>query len=129
VLLSKGLEDAAGAISDARDSLDGSDDLDQGIVDGDGNANLVPTDANGIAFSRDVFQVHNIAYLTPEEAAPAASSRRHHGTFTAAATRPDRRPRAAPAAGGPGRAPARPLCVRSSAPSGSPAAAVGRRTG
>jgi hypothetical protein len=60
VLLSKGLVDETQAISDARDSLDGSDDLDQGIVDGDGNANLVPTDVNGIAFSRDVFQVHNI---------------------------------------------------------------------
>ena len=68
VLLGRGLEDAAGAISDARDSLDGPDDLDQGIVDGDGNANLVPTDENSIAFSRDVFQVHNIVYLTPEEA-------------------------------------------------------------
>jgi hypothetical protein len=68
VLLSRGLEDAAGAISDARDSLDGPDDLDQGIVDGDGDANLVPTDENSIAFSRDVFQVHNIVYLTPEEA-------------------------------------------------------------
>ncbi len=83
VLLSKGLEDAAGAISDARDSLDGSDDLDQGIVDGDGNANLVPTDANGIAFSRDVFQVHNIAYLTPEEAGSGGFfPNGTNGTFT-----------------------------------------------
>jgi hypothetical protein len=65
VLLNKGLEVPAGAISDARDSLDGSTDLDQGIVDGDGNANLVPTDANGIAFSRSAGQVLNIAYLNP----------------------------------------------------------------
>jgi hypothetical protein len=68
VLLGKGLEDAVGAISDARDSLDGPTDLDQGIVNADGTANIVPTDDNGIAFSRDVFQVHNIVYLTPREA-------------------------------------------------------------
>ncbi|GAA3222389.1 ferritin-like domain-containing protein [Pseudonocardia petroleophila] len=68
VLLAKGLSDPAGKISDARDSLDGSDDLDQGIVDADGNSNIVPTDANGIAFSRNVEQVHNIVYLTPEAA-------------------------------------------------------------
>jgi hypothetical protein len=68
VLLSKGLDVPAGAISDARDSLDGPDDLDQGIVDGNGKANIVPTDANGIAFSRSVEQVHNIAYLTPRRA-------------------------------------------------------------
>jgi hypothetical protein len=66
VLLAKGLADPAGAISDARDSLDGSADLDQGIVDTNGKANIVPTDENGIAFSRDVLQVHNIVYLTPE---------------------------------------------------------------
>jgi hypothetical protein len=65
VLLSKGLQVPAGAISDARDSLDGKSDLDQGIVDGDGNANLVPTDANSIAFSRSAGQVLNIAYLNP----------------------------------------------------------------
>jgi hypothetical protein len=65
VLLNKGLEVPAGAISDARDSLDGPDDLDQGIVNGDGDANLVPTDANGIAFSRSAGQVLNIVYLNP----------------------------------------------------------------
>ena len=83
VLLNKGLVDETQAISDARDSLDGSDDLDQGIVDGDGNANLVPTDVNGIAFSRDVFQVHNIVYLTPEEAGSGGFfPNGTNGTFT-----------------------------------------------
>ncbi len=65
VLLAKGLEDPAGKISDARDSLDGGSDLDQGIVDGDGNANIVPTDVNGIAFSRTPGEVLNIVYLNP----------------------------------------------------------------
>ncbi|WP_233160229.1 ferritin-like domain-containing protein [Pseudonocardia sp. MH-G8] len=64
VLLSKGLEDPAGKISDARDSLDGSSDLDQGIVTS-GTANIVPADDNGIAFSRTPGQVLNIAYLNP----------------------------------------------------------------
>jgi hypothetical protein len=65
VLLNKGLAVPAGAISDARDSLDGPTDLDQGIVDGDGNANVVPADANSIAFSRSAGQVLNIVYLNP----------------------------------------------------------------
>jgi hypothetical protein len=65
VLLSKGLEVPAGAISDARDSLDGDTDLDQGIVDENGDGNIVPTDANGIAFSRTPGQVLNIVYLNP----------------------------------------------------------------
>ncbi|MHA6630982.1 ferritin-like domain-containing protein [Pseudonocardia sichuanensis] len=64
VLLSKGLEDPAGKISDARDSLDGGSDLDQGIVTG-GTANIVPADDNGIAFSRTPGQILNIAYLNP----------------------------------------------------------------
>lgn len=62
-LYSKGLQAAVQKISDARDSLDGKKNIDQGIGDGV-TANLVPTDKNGIAFSRDPFQVHNIAYLT-----------------------------------------------------------------
>jgi hypothetical protein len=30
-------------------------------------ANLVPTDVNGLAFSRSAGQVLNIAYLTPQQ--------------------------------------------------------------
>ncbi|WP_309628279.1 ferritin-like domain-containing protein [Brevundimonas sp.] len=67
VLTAKGLETPTLAISNARDSLDGSSDLDQGITaTGTGNAaasNIVPTDANGLAYSRSVGQVLNIVYL------------------------------------------------------------------
>lgn len=68
VLLSKGLAEQAGKISQARNSLDGPTVLDQGIVDEHGNANVVPSDPHGIAYSRTPGQVLNIVYLTPAAA-------------------------------------------------------------
>jgi hypothetical protein len=67
----------AAKISDARDVLDGSavvdgkdtKDFDQGVTGSDANvANIVPSDANGIAFSRTVGQVLNITYLNKAQA-------------------------------------------------------------
>ncbi|MBR0551856.1 ferritin-like domain-containing protein [Stakelama marina] len=51
-------------ISDARDSLDGRDDDDQGIAERDNAANLVPADDSGLAYSRTTGQVLNIVYLS-----------------------------------------------------------------
>lgn len=49
-----------GAISALRAALGGG--KDQSIIDGSGNANIVPTDSNAIAFSRSPREVLNIVY-------------------------------------------------------------------
>lgn len=71
VLYRKGLDTpalrtSADKISDARDSLDGTGtdkDFDQGISPVNDASNLVPTDSNGIVYSRTTGQVLNIVFL------------------------------------------------------------------
>ena len=63
----KDLMGPARAISAARDALDGNWDVDRGIGT-KRRANLVPTDKNGIAFSRPADRVLNVVYLTPKKA-------------------------------------------------------------
>jgi hypothetical protein len=62
VLFERGLFAPAKAISDARDALDGPIEDDQPIRV-QGHANIVPSDANGIAFGRTTAQVLSIVYL------------------------------------------------------------------
>ncbi len=57
---------AANAVSDARDKLDGREDLDQGIRV-DGEANIVPSTPDALAFTRTPQQVLHIVYLTDKE--------------------------------------------------------------
>ena len=55
---------ATEAISNARDSVDGPEDKDQGVAPILNNqSNIVPLDQNGLAFSRTTGQVLNIVYL------------------------------------------------------------------
>jgi hypothetical protein len=55
--------EAANKLSDARDKLDGPEDVDQGIEVND-KANIVPADSDAKAFSRTPQQVLRIVYLT-----------------------------------------------------------------
>ncbi|MBM7789725.1 ferritin-like domain-containing protein [Tenggerimyces flavus] len=66
-LFGRDLRKAAGKLSAARDSLDGKTDLDQGVENSNGEANIVPTDANGVAYSRSAGSVLNIVYLNPKK--------------------------------------------------------------
>lgn len=61
--LGGGTRSAATAISNLRDSLDGPGERDKGLTIVNGKSNLVPTDANSIAFSRSTREVLNIVYL------------------------------------------------------------------
>jgi hypothetical protein len=54
--------EAANKLSDARDKVDGPEDLDQGIEVG-GKANIVPSDMDGKAFTRTPQQALRIVYL------------------------------------------------------------------
>jgi len=56
-----GPQGLAQKVSDLRKMLSGAND-DQGVVDGNGNANIVPTDSNGLAFRRTTRQGLNIVY-------------------------------------------------------------------
>jgi Ferritin-like domain len=53
-------------ISNLRDAVDGTSDDDQKIRV-DKTANIVPTDANGLVYSRSTGDVLNIVYLTPKK--------------------------------------------------------------
>jgi hypothetical protein len=69
VLYSKGVQTpslvtATERISDARDSLDNPAERDQGVAQRGQMSNIVPSDANGIVYSRTPGDVLNIAFLT-----------------------------------------------------------------
>lgn len=54
---------ATEAISEARDTVDGGEDKDQGVRMIGNASNIVPLDANGLAYSRSAANVLNIVYL------------------------------------------------------------------
>jgi hypothetical protein len=80
ILASRGLYAPAQAISNARDSLDGATDLDQGIGTA-GQPNIVPTNGYGIAFSRTPQQVLNIVYLGANASPSSFFPRRLNGAI------------------------------------------------
>ncbi|HEX8234889.1 MAG TPA: ferritin-like domain-containing protein [Abditibacteriaceae bacterium] len=68
ILSARGLGGPAGQISDLRDFLDEDGDKDQGIVGPfppapESTTNIVPTDANGLAFDRTPLEVLKIVYF------------------------------------------------------------------
>ncbi|HEY0239007.1 MAG TPA: ferritin-like domain-containing protein [Friedmanniella sp.] len=64
-LYQKGLFSEVKKLSDVRDAVDGSSDDDQPLRGSRKHANLVPTDANSLVYSRSAANVLNIVYLTP----------------------------------------------------------------
>ena len=64
LLLSRGFAAVTQKIAALRATLSGAQD-DQGVTDANGNANVVPTDANSLVFSRTARQVLNIVYGAP----------------------------------------------------------------
>ena len=64
--MGKKAREAANALSDARDKVDGPEDKDQGI-EVDGNANFVPSNKDGIAFRRTPQEVLRIVYLSDKD--------------------------------------------------------------
>ncbi len=79
LLIQRGLFAASNAISDARDSLDGSTELDRGT----GSSqlyNVTPTDKMGLAYSRTPQQVLCIVYLGPQASAASFFPKRLNGT-------------------------------------------------
>ena len=62
VLSMRGAVDPVQKISNLRDAADGAGDLDQGLRI-NLKANIVPTDVNGIVYSRTTAQILNIVYL------------------------------------------------------------------
>jgi len=67
-LYDRGLFKAVQAISDARDSLDGTRNIDQGIGTATTRfrSNLVPTNKNALVYDRTAGQVLNVVYLNPK---------------------------------------------------------------
>ena len=61
LLIANGLGDEGNKISDVRDQLDGAGDKDQGPLRA-GRVNVVPTNANGLVFTRSTTEVLRIVY-------------------------------------------------------------------